>query len=243
MGTSSAGSKSTAPLFLRGGVVLGLTLVTLLVCWWTPAPEAGDEAGVEMYLPLRVDAFQGVTVQPSQAELFILPPDTTYAKKAYETTEPGRTDRIFCMIVLSGREKRSIHRPERCLPGQGWDIQSTSTVTIPLASGHQLGTTALLLRRPEARSDGTRVDRQSYFVYWFVAKDVTTPYYLEHILLTNWDLLFHRINQRWAYISIQSDITQGIDPNGRSPEQTLEMLKQFIHDSVPYYVKSEMNGG
>lgn len=229
-------------MFIKGGVVLGLTLVTFLICLLAPVPQAGGEAGVEMYLPYRVDAFQGVRMEPSAAELEILPPDTTFAKKVYESMESGRLDRIFCSIVLSGREKRSIHRPERCLPAQGWRIESTRTVTIPLASGHNLGATALLLNRPDTLSDGTRLARQSYFVYWFVGKDVTTPYYLEHILLTNWDLLFHRINQRWAYISVQSDITQGIDPNGRDAEQTLDMLKQFIRDSVPYYVKSEMKG-
>jgi len=75
-----------------------------------------------------------------------------------------------------------------------------------------------------------------------VGKDVSTPYHFERILLTNWDLLFHRVNQRWAYIVVQSDITREVDPNGRDAGQTLEMLKQFIHDSVPYYVKSEMDG-
>ncbi len=225
---------------LKGGVILGLTAITLLICWLTPEPQAGGETGVVMELPDQVGKFHGFPRPPSEAELLILPADTTYAKKDYETIGSGPDALIHSEIVLSGREKRSIHRPERCLPAQGWRIESSHVISIQLASGHTLSATALLLNRPTVPNPGQRVPPQSYFVYWFVGKDVTTPYHFERILLTNWDLLFHRINQRWAYIVATADITQDVTPNGRSPEQTLEMLKQFIHDSVPSYVKSEM---
>lgn len=233
-------SKSLRDDLVKGGVILGLTVITLLVCWLTPEPQAGGEAGVVMELPDQVGNFHGYPRGPSDAELLILPADTTYAKKDYEAIGSGSDALIHSEIVLSGREKRSIHRPERCLPAQGWRIESSRVIDIPLASGRTLSATALLLNRPMLKNDGRRVAPQSYFVYWFVGKDVTTPYHFERILLTNWDLLFHRINQRWAYIVATADITQGVAPNGRSPEQTLEMLKQFIHDSVPSYVKSEM---
>ena len=227
---------------LKACVVLGLTALTVLLCWLAPAPQAGGEAGVLMQLPDQVGDFHGLgfTQEPTVGERYLLPPDTTFAKSSYETLKASGDDRIYCSIVLSGQEKRSIHRPERCLPSQGWRIEGSQTVTVPLASGRSLKAIALLLDRPEAGAGGVRQAPQSYFVYWFVGKDVTTPYYFVHILLTNWDMLVHRVNQRWAYIYVQSDITQGIDPQGRNAEQTLDMLKRFIHDSVPYYMKSEM---
>jgi hypothetical protein len=59
--------------------------------------------------------------------------------------------------------------------------------------------------------------------------------------MTYWDMLVHRVNQRWAYVIVAKDISQSWDPNGETPDQTLAELKQFIHDSVPYFMKSEMS--
>ncbi len=193
-----------------------------------------------MELPYQVGPLYGFAGEESQAEIDILPKDTTVVRKAYGMPLSSPGERISCSIVLSGGEKRSIHRPERCLPAQGWRINSSHVVTVPLASGHSLDTMALLLERPIPLSNGKTMSLQSYFLYWFVAKDVTTPYQFDRILRTNLDLLFHRVNQRWAYVSVQATILQGLTPNGLGPEQTLNELKKFIHDSVPTYVKSEM---
>jgi hypothetical protein len=61
-------------------------------------------------------------------------------------------------------------------------------------------------------------------------------------MLTNWDLVVHRFNQRWAYVIVSKPITEGFEPYGKNAEQTLEDLKYFIRESVPAYVDSEMPG-
>jgi hypothetical protein len=226
--------------FLKAGVIVGLTLLTLLVCWLAPAPKAGGEAGVVMELPYHVGPLYAFSEDVTPAELYILPKDTTFARKTYGLPDSPRNERILCSIILSGQEKRSIHRPERCLPSQGWRIDSSRTETVPLASGRSLGVTALLLERPVTLVDGRPFTLRSYYLYWFVGKDITTPYAFERILLTNWDLLFHRVNQRWAYVIVSANISQDWRPDGLGPGETLDMLKQFIHDSVPSYIKSEM---
>ncbi len=226
--------------WLKAGVVLGCTLLTVLVCWFAPAPKAGGDAGVLMELPDQVGPLYAFSEQVTPAELNILPKDTSYARKTYGPADASRVDRILCSIVLSGAEKRSIHRPERCLPAQGWRIESSQTETIPLESGHLLQVTALLLDKPWRLADGTTITRRSYYLYWFVGKNITTPHQYQRILMTNWDLLVHRVNQRWAYVIVSADITRDWNPNGRDADQTLAMLKQFIHDSVPSYMLTEM---
>ena len=221
-------------------VVLALALVTLAVCRFMPAADAGDDTGVVMDLPYHLGPLYAYSEAVSQAELTILPSDTTFARKTYGVAGSDRLDRILCSIVLSGREKKSIHRPERCLLGQGWTVRNTQVITVPLVSGHLLPVTALLLARPVTLNNGQAATLQSYYLYWYVGKNVSTPYSFERVMLTNWDLIVHRTNQRWAYVIVSANIMQGFRPDGLGPEQTLEMLKAVIRESVPYYVKSEM---
>jgi hypothetical protein len=231
--------RSTA-LYAKAAFVVGLTLLTILVCWLTPAAKAGGEAGVAMDLPTQVGPLDSFPEDVTPAELYILPKDTTYARRTYGGDASDRHDRILCSIILSGAERRSIHRPERCLPSQGWRIDSSHTETIPLASGRQLGVTALLLEKHVTLANGSPFTLRNYYLYWFVGKDVTTPSQTTRILMTYWDMLVHRINQRWAYVIVSKDISRDWNPNGQDPDQTLAQLKQFIHDSVPYFMESEM---
>ncbi len=195
-----------------------------------------------MELPYQVGSLAAYSANVSQAELSILPPDTTFARKTYGIPGSNEVDRILCSIVLSGREKRSIHRPERCLPGQGWSIRESQTVDVPLASGHPLAVTALLLGRPVTLRNGRASSLEAYYLYWYVGRRVSTPYSFERVMLTNWDLIVHRTNQRWAYVIVSANIMRGLEPNGLGPEETLGRLKTFIRDSIPFFVKSEMPG-
>jgi hypothetical protein len=227
-------------------IVLALAVVTVVVCWLIPAANVGDETGVVMNLPEDIGDLEGVPQAISQAEHEILPPDTTFARKAYGPFSLPDSDwlnRFTCSIVLSGREKRSIHRPERCLPGQGWSVIDSQVIDVPLNSGHPLKVTALLLTRPLHMVDGTTRTLKFYYLYWYVGRKVSTPYSFERVLLTNWDLVVHRFNQRWAYVICAAYVTEGLETPGRDQAQTLAALKEFIRAAVPNFVKSEMPPG
>jgi hypothetical protein len=232
---------STSPVISRNTslIVLALAIVTVVGCWLIPAANMGDETGVTMALPDHVGTLEGYYEPVSQAELQILPPDTTFARKTYGSPFSDRLDRILCSIVLSGREKRSIHRPERCLPGQGWSVLASNIIDVPLDSGHPLKVTALLLSRPVTMQDGSSRQLQSYYLYWYVGRKVSTPYSFVRVMLTNWDLVVHRFNQRWAYIIVSKPITEGFEADGKNQAQTLDELKYFIRESVPAFVNSE----
>lgn len=239
---------ATSPILSRrtSWIVIALAIVTVAICWLVPAANVGDETGVVMNLPDEIAGLEGVPQAVSQAEHEILPPDTTFARKAYGSFALSNSDwinRFTCSIVLSGREKRSIHRPERCLPGQGWSVIGSRIIDVPLKSGHPLKVTALLLTRPITFTNGTTRQLQFYYLYWYVGRDVSTPYSAVRVLLTNWDLIAHRRNQRWAYVICAAYVTAGFETNGRTEPQTLAQLKDFIRDAVPTFIKSEMPAG
>ena len=61
-----------------------------------------------------------------------LPKDTSFLKSKYgETTN----DPVFVSVVLSGRDRESIHRPERCLVGQGLTISRRVVIPAELPDG------------------------------------------------------------------------------------------------------------
>jgi hypothetical protein len=227
-------------------VVLALAALTVAACWLIPPANAGGEVGVNMDLPSDIAGLEGVPIPVSQAEKEILPPDTEFAGKAYgpfNLPASDWLDRITCKIVLSGREKRSIHRPERCLPGQGWTVVDSRIIDVLLASGDPLQVTALLLSRPVTLKDGSTRQLKFCYFYWYVGRTVSTPYSFVRVLLTNWDLIVHRSNQRWSYVICAAYVTDNLVPDGRTEEQTVEELKEFIRAAVPTFVKSEMPGG
>jgi hypothetical protein len=227
-----------------GLVVLALAVATVAICWLIPPASTGDETGVVMNLPDEIGGLEGSDPLPvTQSEHEILPPDTEFAGRTYhrfDMPEHDWIDSITCKIVLSGREKRSIHRPERCLPGQGWSVIGSQIVDVPLKSGHPLKVTALLLIRPFTGNDGKARQLKFCYLYWYVGRKVSTPYSAVRVLLTNWDLIVHRTNQRWAYVIVAGYPTDNLIPGGRTQEQTLDDLKRFIALAAPTFVKSEM---
>ena len=83
-----------------------------------------------MELPIFVGAWMGEDAAISEREREVLAPDTRFARKTY--TGP-HGDKIFVSIVMSGDDMtNSIHRPERCLPAQGWSLQSSERRALPI---------------------------------------------------------------------------------------------------------------
>jgi EpsI family protein len=192
-----------------------------------------SESGIVMNLPVVVSNYLGIKEDVSEAEKVILPTDTQFAKRTYS----GDGDSINAQIVLSGAEKRSIHRPEYCLPGQGWRIKSTEVIPIPIKDGSVLKVTKLVISKPIYVGSETR-ELTSCYLYWFVGKDFSTPSHLQRQLRTTWDLVFHKINHRWAYVIVSAPVLEGLRENGKNETQTMDMLEKFISDLAPKIMKS-----
>jgi hypothetical protein len=234
--TSERSKEKTSVTIWRAGLALALCGITAAVCFWGSPPAAKSESGIDLNLPDSVGKFWGTRQEISEGERVILPPDTEFAKKLYAD---GQGDNINCQIVLAGAEKRSIHRPEVCLPGQGWVLRSGDVIPIQLDNGQTLQVMNLTISRPVTLQNGQQKELTSYFIYWFVGKDTTTPRHLVRILKTNLDMLLHNTNHRWAYIIVSSPILEGFTPDGKNAEQTLDMLKKFIGEVAPQIMQKE----
>ncbi len=221
----------------RTAVVVLLSAGTVLLCRQSAPPSIVPEAGVVMKLPTLVGEFWGTDEPVSPSELAMLPGDTEFAKKIYQDLSGNS---LTAQIVLSGGEKRSIHRPEICLPGQGWTIQSGEVMPVTLANGRALDVMKLTLVRQIEVAPGQRRTMKSYFLYWFVGKDTSTPYHWARLAKTNWDMVVKKLQHRWAYVIVSAPVLEGFKSGAKTDSQTLEMLKDFVRQSVPKFQLSEM---
>ncbi|MCX6970870.1 MAG: exosortase-associated EpsI family protein [Verrucomicrobia bacterium] len=217
-------------LFVRSGIFLALAVVVYFLCRQNPNATINMESGVNLTLPEHVGSFTGKPADVSESEKVILPTDTEFAKMLY-TSFGG--EQINCQVVLSGGEKRSIHRPETCLPAQGWTKKTSQVIPVKLDDGRTLEVMKLVISRPVEVQPGVRKELTSLFLYWFIGKDITTPHHWYRILHTDWDRVVHGISHRWAYVIVSAPVLDGFVPGGKNQEQTLESLKAFIGEVAP----------
>ena len=236
-GATSRGSLQA--LLLRSLVVLGLAGATYAVCRSTPQVNIPSEAGLALNLPSRVGNFTGEDQPVSESEKLLLPGDTQFAKKLYRNAEGAQ---VNCQIVLSGGEKRSIHRPEICLPGQGWTKKSGEVLSVKLDNGRKLDVMKLTIARLVEVRPGVRKELTNLFVYWFVGKNLTTPYHWYRILHTDLDRVLHNVNHRWAYVIVSAPVLEGFTPGGKDQTQTLAMIEKFIAEVAPQIMKADSAG-
>ena len=215
-------------LLLQVVLVLGLGSVAFL-----PKVANSTPQGIDLTLPNSVGAWFGEDQKITERELAVLAKDTAFARKLYTN---GRGDQIFASIVLSGQDlDNSIHRPERCLPAQGWSIADSRVVKIPIpnSSAGALDVTRLHNVRKVATTDGQTVSIYGLNYYWFVGANDITPSHLRRTYIDIRDRIMFGYNQRWAYITIAATITENITQFGRSERETDELVQQFIADLFP----------
>jgi Protein of unknown function (DUF3485) len=217
-------------------VAVTLASVTVAVCLWSPAVNSPTQAGVITKLPEYIGSYFSQEQAISEAEKMILPADTEFARRVYTGL---KQEQIMCSIVLAGGEKRSIHRPEVCLPGQGWTINSSQVVPITLVNGRRMDAMKLVLEREIQVSERQRTKIKMLFLYWFVGKGVATPKHEERVFLTSWNRVLHNLNHRWAYVIVSSLVTEGLRPGGLNEAETLKILQAFTAQISPKFMISE----
>jgi EpsI family protein len=227
----TAKDAAALAVFSRKGLFASLFFGgVLLLCWLSPSPNTLPAAGVEASLPDQVGGMKGGERQGmTPPEKALLPADTEIVRRIYTN---DRGDALACTIVLAGGAKNSIHRPEACLPAQGWTIENETVVPVDLANGHTLKVMKVSARRANPRAAGPP---NALFLYWFVGKNTATPSHWTRVFLGSWDRIFHNVNHRWAYVSVFMPVA-----NSRHAEDTLAIMRDFIAKSAPRYMKAEM---
>lgn len=177
----------------------------------------------------RVSELHGVTNCPvcggtldriALGEHNILPPDTLIDRKLY--TNPGG-EQVYATVVLSRSEQKSIHRPQQCLPAQGFVIESTRVMAIPLPKRAPLDLTVLRAER-QTGGAGARI----VYAYCFAGGGRETASNTRRLLWMAWDNLVHGYRARWAYVSVQT-----ADPgNGRTAEPRLAGFIRAVYPLI-----------
>ena len=187
------------PLFLRAGLALGLAGIGLLVCARTDISPVMAQPGVRMQLPLSVGSYQGQELDMTAQERNGLDPGVELVRTAYASPEGGG---FLCTLIVGGSGKRTLHRPEVCLPGQGWTISDRSIMPIEMKDGRMVKAALLRLFRDEELEPGLRVRVRALNIYWYIGSDGTTsPDYYDHIRVSYQDAIFKNLNHRWSMAS------------------------------------------
>ena len=133
--------------------------------------------------------------------------------------------RLYSSIVLSGKERSSIHRPQVCLVGQGNEIVKSTVIQVPLEGREPLDVMVLDMIRRVRVGDQT-VEHPQYYAYWFVGKGRETASHIQRMIWMASDRIFRNVAHRWAYISVS-----GVrEESGESHHQE---VKGFLEDLYP----------
>lgn len=104
--------------------ILALALLTLVMLFQLQTPKLVLSEDLGRHLN-EIEGFVSEVVAPSEAELNVLPADTRIEKRLY-TDEYGRWFQVS--LIVGGASKGSIHRPELCLPAQGFQMKEPKNI-------------------------------------------------------------------------------------------------------------------
>ncbi|HWB60927.1 MAG TPA: EpsI family protein [Chthoniobacteraceae bacterium] len=191
-----------------------------------PRRHGSQPVGIALSLPEDVGSWHGRDAPVSDKEKAVLGIGTEFARKYYTLPNGGG---IFVSIVLSGHDvETSLHRPDRCLPAQGWAIMEQKRETLPLNNNTSIPVTRLLNQcTNEASSQHTPY---SVYYYWFVGCNdvVASPFQRSMI---DWrDRLFKGYDQRWAYITVAADVRDNSEQTQAAADAAIQ---SFVADLFP----------
>lgn len=191
-----------------------LAIGVVVAAEWLASRAATARAGVKLAangvdpadLPVFVGTeWAGRRVEVSAVERDVLPPDTGYSRRLYQRLEDAEMQ-VFFSVVLSGRDRSSIHRPELCLVGQGWTILGAEERTLrDPRDGRALPVRWLQIEKEFIDTKGTRQRVPARFAYWFSGRDTVVATTARRMWLGAW----HRLRlqpDRWAYVVAQTAV-------------------------------------
>ena len=141
---------------IRAGVILFLCMSVAVFCYILPNAKISNECGVIRKLPVDIPGYTSVAVEPTAEEKKWLPKSTMTLKRRYFPTdvEPTAENAINVSLIISRGDKRSLHRPEVCMDGQGWSIPHKEVKTVTI-DGKELQVMDLFLKRVQ---DGKEIN-------------------------------------------------------------------------------------
>jgi EpsI family protein len=216
--TSSGGAtgrrRSAGPTSISAAIiVLAMAEMFLLHRLATLPPKGmvGVVLGADGKNPVELPTFLGRDwvgwpTAVTAIEREILPADTGFSRMEYVASREAH--HVFLSLVLSGRDRTSIHRPELCLLGQGWTITGRAVREFAYPGKSTFQATVLNVQRQQRGPTGT-VTIPQLVAYWFVSGDTVAATHWQRLALDGWNRILHARADRWAYVLIQTDATDG----------------------------------
>ena len=191
--------------------------------------EDGEIVGTNVVaLPETVLNFKSKEIPVAKVVSDWLPKDTVYGQRAYQAADGFWTQTT---VVLMGADRTSIHKPEYCLTGQGFQTQKIERDTIQIREPHsyELPVVKMTVHREVTTPEGQRVPQSALYVYWFVADNQLTADHNQRMLWMARDLVTRGVMQRWAYVSCFSACAPGQE------EATYARIREWIAAAVPRF--------
>jgi len=180
-------------------------------------------------LPLSLPGYKAESLSIESNVVEALPQDTSFARVGY-TDSDGAT--IQVMAVMMGTDRTSLHKPQFCLTGQGWNIDEarSSREVIHFAEPVAFDLPVMkLVSSKTVEKNGVKATFSGVYVYWFVAEDAVTEDHWQRM----WWMAEHLVRdgelQRWAYISFFMPCPPGKE------EAAFERVKKLIEISAPRF--------
>jgi len=222
---------AVALLLMAGtGVVLARLRATQRL--GNPGVKTSAIAGsqrLQVDLPEFVPGYQSTNMPEDKMVLDFLPQDTSFGQRLYVAP-----DKFWSQVnvVLMGADRTSIHKPQFCLAGFGFNIDyaasSETTVRIERPHAYDLPVMKLIANK-EITKDGQKAMIRGLYVYWFVADNELTAQHNQRMWWMARDVIRTGVLQRWAYVSYFSCCMPGAE------EATFERMKKLIAASVPEF--------
>jgi hypothetical protein len=192
----------------------------------TPIPGSVQ---VRVDLPEKVLDYDSQELEQPAIVTNTLPKDTSYGQRLYRAPD-GFWVRLN--VVMMGTDRTSLHKPEFCLVGAGWRIDSSEELTIPMAQPHpyQLPVVRKLLTG-RTIENGQPVTYRGIYVYWYVADQAVSGGAAgwQRMWWMAKELLRTGVLQRWAYVTCFAICRPGEE------EATYARVRQFIQAAIPQF--------
>lgn len=158
----------------------------------------------------------------SLGEKKILPPDTRFVKRRYIGVDGNE---YFVSAVIGGVSKSSIHRPELCLPSQGYTMMEPLSFDVRGRPFH-----AVKIVPPRGGPPRTMA------YTFFNQAGVRTASHVRRVMIDTWDRSVLNRVDRWVMITVQAsapDSWLGFDANRPGDRAALSAFLAELTEDIP----------
>ena len=185
--------------------------------------ELDEKGKLAFSFPEALSGYSGREIPVTDGVIEALPADTTIDIRLYKGTDGFE---MQLQGVLMGTDRTSIHQPQFCLTGIGFNIKDSIIDTIRIESEEPYELPVMVLRSEKEFQGRTYT---GYYIYWFVADGLTTPKHGERMWWMAKGLFTTGELQRWAYVSCLAVCDPAIE------EVTLARMKSFLAEAIPTF--------